>query len=75
MACDYFIDTLNDPEMALKVRERSPKSLDEAFQIALRLEVWAKEARRQTSELEVRKPPENSVVGSCLLYTSDAADE
>jgi len=25
MACDYFIDALDDPEMALKVRERVPK--------------------------------------------------
>jgi len=27
MACDYFIDALDDPDMALKVRERAPKSL------------------------------------------------
>ena len=38
MACDYFIDTLNDPEMALKVREPAPKSLDEVLHLVLRLE-------------------------------------
>jgi len=37
MACDYFIDALNDPDFALKVRERSPKNLDSALRIALQL--------------------------------------
>ena len=41
--------------MALKVRERAPKSLDEALHLALRLEAWAKDAQRQTSEVEVRR--------------------
>ena len=40
--------------MALKVRERAPKSLDEALHLALWLEAWAKDARRQTSEVERR---------------------
>jgi len=31
MACDYFIDSLNDPNLALKVRERSPKDLVSAL--------------------------------------------
>ena len=43
MACDYFIDALNDPDFALKVRERSPKDLDTAVRIALQLEVWSKD--------------------------------
>ena len=41
VACDAFLDALNDPVMALKVREREPPSLEEAFQIALRLEAYA----------------------------------
>ena len=28
IACDYFIDALADPDVALKVRERSPANLD-----------------------------------------------
>ena len=44
MACDYFIDSLNDPNPALKVRERSPKDLDSALKIALQLEVWENDA-------------------------------
>ena len=46
MACDYFIDALNDPDFALKVRERSPKDLDTALRIALQLEVWSKDVDR-----------------------------
>jgi len=54
MACDYFVDALDDPDLALKVRERAPKSLDEALQVALRLEAWTKDARRKSSEMECR---------------------
>ena len=43
MACDYFIDALNDPNLALKVRERFPKDLDAALRVALQLEVWSKD--------------------------------
>ena len=64
MSYDYFIDALDDPDMALKVRERASKSLGESLQIALRLEAWAKDARRQSSEAQVRKPPERSVARS-----------
>jgi len=38
IACDYFIDSLNDADFARKVRERNPSSLDEALRIALQLE-------------------------------------
>jgi len=31
MACDYFIDALDDPNFALKVRERMRKNLDLAL--------------------------------------------
>ena len=46
MACDYFIDALNDPDLALKVRERSPKDFDTALRIALQLEVWSADVDR-----------------------------
>jgi len=44
MACGSFIDALNDPHFALKVRERFPKDLDAALRVALQLEVWSKDA-------------------------------
>jgi len=31
LASDYFIGALNDPDLSLKVRERNPKTLDEAL--------------------------------------------
>jgi len=43
MACDYFIDALNDPTFALKVPERFPRDLDAALRVALQLEVWSKD--------------------------------
>jgi len=50
MACDYFIDALDDPSLALKVRERFPKDLDAALRIALQLEVWPKDAEQSHLE-------------------------
>jgi len=50
IACDRFTDALVDPDFALKVKERAPKSLDEALCIALRLEAWAKSVKRDRPE-------------------------
>jgi len=68
MACDYFIDSLNDPNLAesrsfgdrsrtFKVRERSPKDLDSALKIALQLEVWANDAERTKREQQPKETP------------------
>ena len=46
IACDYYIDSLNDPAFALKVRERNPSSLDDALRVSLQLEAWGKDAAR-----------------------------
>ena len=44
LARDAFIDALEDDEMAGKVREREPTSLDQAVRIAIRLESYKKSA-------------------------------
>ena len=55
IACDYFVDTLDNPDFALKVRERAPATLDDALRIALQLEAWTKDAQRKTEEREKHK--------------------
>ena len=52
IACDYFIDALDDVDFALNMRERAPESLDEALRVALRLESWAQDAKRKSNEAE-----------------------
>ena len=52
IGCDHFTNALGDPEFALKVKERAPKSLDEALCIALRLEAWAKSVKQDKKEDE-----------------------
>ena len=37
---DAFIDSLNDDQLSLKVREREPPTLDDAAKIAMRLESY-----------------------------------
>ena len=54
MACDYFIDALNDPDFALKVRERSLKDLDSALRRALQLEVWSTNVDRSQRDHAVK---------------------
>ena len=46
IACDHFLDALDDPELALKIRERQPSDLDSALRIALQLEVWTTDTTR-----------------------------
>ena len=50
IGCDHFTNALGDPDFALKVKERAPKSLDEALCIALRLEAWAKSVKQDKQE-------------------------
>jgi len=46
IACDHFTNAFSAPDFALKVKERAPKTLDEALNIALRLKAWAKSISR-----------------------------
>ena len=46
IASDYFIDSLNDADFSLKVRQRNPGTLDEALRISLQLEAWQQDAER-----------------------------
>jgi len=46
IVCDHFLDALDDPELALKIRERQPSDLDAALRIALQLEVWTTDTTR-----------------------------
>jgi len=50
IACDYYIDALDDDEFGLKVRERAPASLDEALRVSLQLEAWLKGARQKLDD-------------------------
>ena len=40
-ACEAFLEALNDRDMALKIREKEPPTLEEAYQFAMRLEAYA----------------------------------
>ena len=40
-ACEAFLEALNDKELALKIREKEPPTLEEAYQFAMRLEAYA----------------------------------
>ena len=50
IACDYFVDALDDPDFALKVREWAPATLDEALCVVFQLEAWTKEAKRSNEK-------------------------
>lgn len=56
MACDYFDDALDEPNLALKVRERSPKNLEAARCVALELEVWSKDVDRSRRIFPPERP-------------------
>jgi len=50
LACDYFIESLNDAVLTDKLRERDLNSLDDALRAALKLETCAKSASKETSD-------------------------
>jgi len=49
MACDYFVDTLNDPILELKIREKTSRRLDATYKEALNLEMWQQNVKERTT--------------------------
>ena len=78
IAKDAFLEAMRDRELSLKVREREPKSLDEAYRAALRLEAYRStmdlDDRRRSSEpddRDDRRRPPNRVRGTRETDVSD----
>ena len=61
IACDHFTNALNDPDFALKIKERVPTTLDEALRLALRLEAWAKSTKMSGKDDERHDRPKPKV--------------
>jgi len=61
IACVCFLDALDNPDLALNVRERAPADLDEALATAMRLEAWAMDVRRQTKYHDEKHRYRNAV--------------
>jgi len=76
LACDYFIGALNDPDFSLKVRERNPKTLDEALFAAQQIEVWLKDAlkARHAGEEEIHRRRDRHVRGTTWI-SDDVVDK
>ena len=64
IACDYYVDALNDPDFALKVRERAPATLDDALRISLQLEAWSKDAQRSKQNDSSSRAKARGTVGA-----------
>jgi len=58
IAVDRFIDSLDDADLALKIRERTPITLDEALRAGMQQEVWNKD----TARLRPSEPPTTKAV-------------
>jgi len=67
IAIDRFVDSLGDANLALKIRERTPATLDEALQAGLRQEVWNRDSARL--QPEASKPKAVRAVEEDLLKT------
>src|SRR5678815_3686304 len=59
IAKDAFLEAMRARELSLKVREREPKNLDEAYRTALRLEAY-----QRTNDSDDRRRPPNRVRGT-----------
>src|SRR6218665_311244 len=59
VARDAFLEAIRDRDLSLKVREREPKTIEDADRVALRLAAY-----QHTSELEERRRPANRVPGT-----------
>jgi len=50
MACDYFVNALNDPMLELKIWEKAPRhNLYAAYKEALNFETWQQSLEERTT--------------------------
>lgn len=59
VARDAFLEAIRDRELSLKVREREPRSIDEAYRMALRLGAY-----QQMADVDDRRRQPNRVRGT-----------
>lgn len=59
VARDAFLEAIRDRELSLKVREKEPRSIDEAYRMALRLGAY-----QQIADVDDRRRPSNRVRGT-----------
>ena len=62
-ACEAFLEALNDRELALKIREKEPSTLEQACQMAMRFEAYAGgqgAPERERRVLQTRQVTESS---------------
>ena len=63
MACDYFVNAIDDIDFAIKVLECASTTLQEALRVALQIAAWTKDAQRrrgdEESKSDVPKPKAN----------------
>jgi len=52
VVCDYFVDNLDDPDIAPNMLQRTPTRLDEPLRVAFHLTTWTKEAKRRSTANE-----------------------
>ena len=72
VACDAFLEALGDAEMALKIREREPPTLEDVFQYALRLEAYSGSAAVKSADGDRRMLPEvPAPEDRCLEYLKE----
>ena len=55
VAKDAFIDALEDKELMIRVMEREPQTLDEAYKIAERMELYTKKVNSDDREGEIKQ--------------------
>jgi len=55
MACDYFLNSVGDNDLKLKIQERNPQTMSEALKIAQLLEVWSKDASQTKPQEKVKQ--------------------
>jgi len=67
LARDAFLEAIRDRELSLKVREREPRSIDEAYRMALRLSAY-----QSMSDGDDRRRPSNRVLG---MHGGDTAGQ
>ena len=67
-ACEAFLEALNDKDLALKIREKEPSTLEQACQMAMRLEAYEGGALERDRRVPQTRQVTESSDGSGTSY-------
>src|SRR5208282_6223288 len=75
IARDHFLSAINDRVMEMRIRDRDPETLDDAFRISLKMEAYDNQKQEAASSENDRRRPTAAKYARMITGNSDQEPE